>query len=229
MLPTKQELDKSISDVNTSIAENYKEFSDGINNLSTLISKIQHLISSVQGNVDDILSRIEKMQSTPTSSAQYRGVLDLDDDGSSSSSYSSSGIVVADEYAPSSGTCDALVLSNSKNYYKKQVTIDISSCVDASATQWFDIDADAIGFTETLTYGVIRFQLDMEISGNGKIPSPRKFPWEWIGGADPLASYGTITEDKLTNIVVEVIGYWKCGEWNFRGRLIDAYHIKCTE
>ena len=149
------------------------------------------------------------------------GDLNAFQNGNSSSGGGKVGIVVCDGTTLVGHTCDNVVLYSSKSYYRKVLTESLESCVEPnSSTPYFTFDTHDL-ITVGQDYMVVKFELDIESEQDGFVPDVNRMPWTWIGTPPDMNHWG--------NTIVEIRGYWKCDMWNWFGKVVQQYQIKCSD
>ena len=166
---------------------------------------------------------------------------------SNASSGSSGGSIVCPKGTTSADNCENVVITANKQYYRKLVNVPLDSCVESSddSTKYFKFDDSQINTTDA-EYMVLKFDLDMEFSKGGSCPDPLRLPWIWIDSdgrrlysdndkwenlsdADKSKLVAIFDPEQITNVVVEIRGYYKCQRWEYFGKLVHQYYINCED
>ena len=237
---TNERLESHLSGYNleltSKINELNKQLSNVIRNQQNNTSSIDALYGTISGISNQIVSVLNDIQ-------QYSfGTI-----SSNASSGSSGGSIVCPKGTTSADNCENVVITANKQYYRKLVKVPLDSCVESSDdnTKYFMFDDSQINTTDA-EYMVLKFDLDMEFVKGGSCPDPLRLPWIWIDSdgrrlysdndkwenlsdADKSKLVAIFDPEQITNVVVEIRGYYKCQRWEYFGKLVHQYYINCED
>lgn len=213
-LVTDSDLENAIRVSESGIDSKYSGLLGRMGTAEQDISDWAGTISDINTNVTNILSELYKVSSLNIGSGTISGV---------------SNIICVDPLKnPSFDTCEDIMISPNISCYHKVVREDIGSCISTDApngTKWFNIDARGIQTEGREEYMSVKFELDLEITSSGIIPADgirTRFPWEWWNDQSPTELYPGY------NYIIEIRGIWKCGIWNWFGKIVFSHHIECS-
>ena len=201
-LVTPKLLDEKIGELNDKFGTFDTLTGSQFEKVQAQFAKYNASIANLQGQVIDVLNDLSLFQPTEQSVTGMVGIVQ----------YKGTSI---------SQTCDPVVLTTSKSYYRKVLTESMSNCSPNDSTMpYFTFDTNDL-ITSGQEYMVVKFELDIEAKEDGLVDDVNRMPWEWIGTPPDMSKWG--------NTIVEIRGYWKCDIWNWFGRLVHQYQINCDD